>query len=65
MQIWFLIGDFAKEELKDYQRCVYDRKWLPPEGNDSKPVSLDCQIESEEEIGKLIRQPSKRRRAGA
>ena len=60
MQIWFLIGDHTRKELKQF----LPSGWEPPR-HDSKPVSLDCQIESEEEIGKLIREPTKRRRAGA
>ena len=60
MQIWFLIGEQTRKELKKF----LPSGWEPPR-HDSKPVSLDCQIEGPEEIGKIMRQLGKRRRAGA
>lgn len=60
MPIWFLISEQARQELRQFLSL----DWQPPRRN-GKPVSLDCQMEDVEEIGKIMRQPTKRKRAGA
>jgi len=54
--IWFLISDEAREKLK----AAMPKGWKPPRLQ-GKPVKLDLKLEDVEEIGKLMRVPTKRK----
>ena len=62
--LWYCLSANCQVKLTEYQQCVYGLKLETPPKS-SKRVTLDCQVADVEEIGKLIRQPSKFRRAGA
>lgn len=55
--LWYLINDEARETL----RALLPKKWKPP-ADPWQPVTLESEVESLEEIDKLMRKPTRGRK---